>query len=373
MWRYTKRIFTAAALFAGVALGLGLVLTQLHGSKLLSVQSGSMVPAFRKGDLVIVHRAPVGQLAVGDVITFVSPHNNKQTITHRIVQLPSEASGGWMVTKGDANPAADTPISPQAVVGRVGQRVPFAGFAMDFVRKPLGLALAIYIPALWIIVQELRRLARHYKTLQPYHVPGRTLRMRPLTSRQRVAAGVKAGLFCVGIAALFVVPARAALMSTTTLTDNSITAVAPQPAEHILLRRVLFECSLDNTAVVNKLPEIIMFNPGRQDVNTGGWYLQSREGRLVTFRPGTMFDARDDYDIEPDLVAGVHYDGDFLALFNNNNVLVDAISWGEDTTYLNPALPGIQDGAQFRRFGLVFDTDTPADWAVSVSPCAPED
>ena len=361
-----------AALLAGVALGLGLVLTQLHGSKLLSVQSGSMVPAFHKGDLVIVNPVPAGKLATGDVITFVSPHNNKQTITHRIIRLPSEATGGWLMTQGDANPAADTPISPQAVVGKVGHRVPFVGLAMDFVRKPVGLALAIYIPALVIIGQELRRLARHYKKMQPYRVPGRVPPVRALTGRQRLVFTAKATVFCIGVGALFAIPARAALLSTATLTANSINALG-RPAEHILLRRVTFECSLDNTVQVNKLPEIIMYNPGSQDVNTGGWYLQSREGRLVTFRPGTMFDARDDYDIEPDLQAGVHYDGDFLALFDSSGHLVDAISWGEDTTYLNPALSGVQDGSQFRRFGLVFDTDTAVDWTVSVSPCTADD
>jgi signal peptidase len=372
IWRYAKHVAAGTLLLAAILGGLGLLVTQSSGSRLLSVQSESMAPALVKGDLITVTRVPDDQLAVGDVITFVNPHNAKQTITHRIVQLPSAATGGKLVTRGDANAVADTPISPEAVVGKVDHQLPLAGYMVDFVRKPLGLILIIYIPALVIIVQEFRRLMRHYKKLQPYRLPGREMRQRKLTNKQRLVAGTKMMLFGVVMVAAVVVPVRAALMSQATLSDNRITAV-PRVAEHILLRRVVFECSLDNTALVNKLPEIIMHNPTDEDIPTGGWYIESSAGRIVTFPPSTFFDAHDDFDIEPDLQEGVNYTGDFLALFDSSNNLVDAISWGTDTTYLNPSLPGTQDGTVFRRFGLIFDTDTAVDWAVSISPCTNEE
>jgi signal peptidase len=373
VWRYIKHVATGMLVLAVLAGGLALLVTQLSGAKLLSVQSESMTPALKKGDLITVTRVPGSQLAVGDVITFVNPHNNKQTITHRIVQLPSAATGGNIITRGDANPVADTPISPKAVVGKVDARVPLAGYLVDFVRKPLGLLLLIYIPALVIMAQEFRRLVRHYKKLQPYRVPGREARVQQPTNKERLAAGTKLAAFVVVMVLSVVVPVKAALQSEATLSDNSITTVPQSPAAHIMLRRVEFECSFDNTELVNKLPGIIMHNPTGEDINTSGWYIESSAGRIVTFPSVTFFDAHDDFDIEPDLQAGVNYAGDFLALFDANGNLVDAISWGTDTTYLNPALPGTKTGTVFRRVGLIFDTNTAVDWAVSVSSCTNED
>lgn len=368
--RVVRQSLFGAGIVLALAFGAGLVYLQASGTRMLSVQSGSMEPVLAKGDLVFVTRVPAGQLAPGDVVTFVNPYNSKQTITHRVVQLPSERADGMLITKGDANAAEDTAIAPEAVVGKVSHSLPFAGRAIDVVREPIGLVLVIYLPALIIVIQEMKRLVWHYKKMQPYRVAGRKPRAQKITGKQRIIAGTKLAAFCVVVGAAVVVPARAALESRATLTGNSITAQAL--ADHILLRRVVFECSLDNTEIVNKLPEIIMYNPTTQDINTGGWYIESSQGRIVTFRPQTVFDARDDYDIEPDLQAGVRYDGDFLALFDNTGKLVDAISWGTDTTYLNPALPGTQDGTVFRRVGLLFDRDIAADWAVSVTPCTTE-
>lgn len=368
--RIVRQGLLSAALLVALVVGAGLVYVQASGAKLLSVQSQSMTPALQKGDLITVTRVPVGQLAQGDVVTFVNPRNPEQTITHRIAQLPSAQNGQKIVTKGDTNAAEDAAIAPEMVVGKVGHRVPIVGYAIDVVRKPLGLLLVVYVPATIIVTQELRRLARHYKKMQPYRALGREPHHQNVTGKQRIVAGAKVVACCVAIAGLVVVPARAALESGATLTGNSITAQAP--VDHIVLRRVVFECSLDNTEIVNKLPEIIMYNPTTEDINTGGWYIESSQGRVITFRAQTVFDARDDYDIEPDLQAGVRYGGDFLALFDNTGKLVDAISWGTDTTYLNPALPGTQDGTVFRRVDLLLDRDIAADWAVSVTTCTTE-
>lgn len=359
----TRAIFMTLSLI-GVCIVFAFGLARFQGGQSLSVQSGSMSPAIDKGDLVVVKSAPYYQ--VGDVITFISPANKRTTITHRVIA----ASEGVLQTKGDANDSPDPPIRPSMVVGKVHRTIPYLGYGVDFVRRPLGLLLVIYIPALMVIAHEIRLLSRHYKRLQPYLAPGRQPHHTKRTRKQRFALGTKTVV--VGAASLLAiaVPARAALFSQATLAGNTIAAVAGAPVGHVLLRRIEFGCSLDNNDQVNKLPGIIMHNPTDEDIDTGGWYIQSNEGRLLTFRPRTAFDAHDDYDIQPDLVNGVQYGGDFLALFDSFGTLVDAISWGTDTTYLNPPLPDTQGGTIFRRVDLVVGTNTAADWAVSVAPCS---
>ncbi len=357
-----------ANILVGTALALllfasgSLLVLKQTGSRALSVQSGSMAPVIKKGDLVVVKSVP--HYHVGDIITYTSPSNRNVTVTHRIIALKPN---GTLQTKGDANHSADHVISKGRIVGQVQHMVPRLGYGIDFVRKPLGLLLIIYIPAVLIIAHEFRLLTGHYKKMQPYLAPGRTRQHK--NPRSVYLAAGKLLLVCLVGSLLIVIPARAALFSQTALVGNSITAVKQTLADHILLRRVEFECSRDNTRQRNKLPSIIMHNPTAQDTKTGGWYIESSGGRLVTFRPQTIFDAHDDYDIEPDLKAGVQYQGDFLALFDATGKLVDAISWGTDTTYLNPPLPGTQDGTVFRRVDLKFETKTVADWSVSVAAC----
>lgn len=178
MKRYLRVVLYGTLLLAVLAVGIGLALTHLRGAKLYSIQSGSMVPAIHKGDLVSVTRVPVSQLAVGDVITFRNPSNKNQTVTHRIVQPATSRTDGRIVTKGDANQGADPALSPAMIIGRVDYTVPKAGLALDFVRKPLGLLTIIYVPSLIIIVREVRMLMNHFKKMQPYRLRGRGLPLR---------------------------------------------------------------------------------------------------------------------------------------------------------------------------------------------------
>jgi signal peptidase len=107
----------------------------------------------------------------GDIITFRNPRNINQTITHRVVATPSRTTDTFQ-TKGDANQAADKPIGASAIIGSVEYPIPKLGYVTDFIRRPLGLALLIYVPALLIIAAEMRRLTQYYRKQQPYIAAG---------------------------------------------------------------------------------------------------------------------------------------------------------------------------------------------------------
>ncbi len=166
-----KSIVLPFALLGLVMLIGAAVWLRLHGTLYLSVQSGSMEPVLHKGDLVLVSRIPATDLQVGDIVTFISPQDDKTPITHRIVATPSTETGYRFVTKGDANPSADSSILPSSIVGRQTYTVPKLGYVADVMRRPIGLALLIYLPALWIIGAEIRRLQDHYRQRQPYISP----------------------------------------------------------------------------------------------------------------------------------------------------------------------------------------------------------
>ncbi len=367
------------------------------GWRALSVQTGSMEPAISPGDLVMVHRVAPESLGVGDIITYASREGN-QTVTHRIVGVINDGGPVRYFTKGDANPAPDMPVYSNYVIGKVERTVPYVGRAFDYARHPIGLLLAIYIPALIIVAGELKRLAHYYKQMQPYIAVEVEERLGRLKRRApRLATGLKLTTLSVGAALIVAVPAQAAIIASAQLSDNIITITkaeeaptppapppspspppttppptppgAPAQPPRILLRTIEFKCALDNTKTENRLPEIVMYNAGDLAQITGGWYLMSSSGRVLAFPNNTVFDPRSNFEIEPDLRTGLKYTGDFLALYNSTGDLIDAVSWGADTTHMNPALPQTEDGTKWRRLDLVTDTNTAADWAVTANDC----
>ena len=108
------------------------------GYRTAVVLTGSMEPAIRADDLVIVHRQET--YSAGDVIMFRSGAN---TVTHRITEVTPE---GYR-TKGDANNTADQgkAITQAQIVGKVVAVVPGAGAALRFLRSPLGMLLLLAV------------------------------------------------------------------------------------------------------------------------------------------------------------------------------------------------------------------------------------
>lgn len=168
--RYLSRFGFVTLLLLLIGAGVGLVVFQARGGRTFSIQSGSMEPAMSKGGLVGANPVSGDNLRVGDVITFMSPEDRDVTITHRIVELERSSETGRQIitTKGDANDFPDPPISESLVVGRSDLYIPYAGSALDFVRKPIGLLILIYVPALTVVIAEIRKLKDYYKSIEPY-------------------------------------------------------------------------------------------------------------------------------------------------------------------------------------------------------------
>jgi signal peptidase len=160
-------------LLAVAALFLATLLPIPGNVEVKIVKSGSMEPAIKTGSVVVVK--PAGAYAEGDVITFGQERGEQIPTTHRIVSVVTEnaerrglnadstrngeAGQVFYLTKGDANEEADNVrIAASEVVGKVIFTVPYAGYVLDFARKPIGFTLMIGVPAAVIILDELSRI-----------------------------------------------------------------------------------------------------------------------------------------------------------------------------------------------------------------------
>ena len=243
----------------GVAL-LGLSLP-IGGWNTFSVQTGSMEPAIKTGSLVFVHRTPAEDLRPGDVITYTNPADKTQTITHRLIAVKTNDMGSLeFIAQGDANKVPDEPVTSGQIVGTVQTSIPFLGKVSNFVLNPVGLALLIYVPALAVVIEELKRLSLYYRSQKLYRLEGYNRhaaqgRHIPLVGT-KIAVGIM--ILSLGIA----VPVRAALQSQVTITGNTISSVSsPQPPDP--------SPDPDNQCAISSSNNVTVTNSTNQSASTG--------------------------------------------------------------------------------------------------------
>lgn len=154
------RGLTAIMVTLPIAAAAGLVLLHASGYRLLGVQTGSMMPAIRPGDALVIRVVSSGKLYVGDIISYRNPRDPAMTISHRLLAIDRRT--GWLTTAGDTLRAPDPAFPPDLVIGRAAAIAPRLGLVLDTLRRPLGLGLAVYLPAILIVMSEANRLARAY-------------------------------------------------------------------------------------------------------------------------------------------------------------------------------------------------------------------
>ncbi len=142
----------------GILLGLNVYLANAHnlaGTKLpmpfgfgtAVVLSGSMEPTLSVNDVILVRKSE--SYNINDIVVYDS---GRKMIVHRIIDQKDDT----ITTKGDANNAADEPISAKAVKGKVLFSVPKAGAAVTVLRSPVGI-IAIILTAVLLIEISFRR------------------------------------------------------------------------------------------------------------------------------------------------------------------------------------------------------------------------
>jgi len=157
----------AATVSCAVCLALAalMLLPGLFGYERYVITSGSMTGAYDRGSIVFDEVVPVGDLRVGDVITYTPPSGAGPDgmITHRIDSISTDQLGRPLFrTKGDANEAADpwTFSLDEPTQARVAFHVPYVGYLFAALAiRPVRL-LVIGFPALLLALGVLGGLRR---------------------------------------------------------------------------------------------------------------------------------------------------------------------------------------------------------------------
>lgn len=137
---------------------------EILGRKLMIVLSGSMEPAIKTGDVIVVGPVRPGEVKVGDIVTYRKPEDPKAFITHRVVSIQPQAVQPLFVLRGDANQAEDVhPVPGALLAGKYEWRIPYGGYVVNFAKSKAGMAVLILVPALLFIAAELKSMLRAWE------------------------------------------------------------------------------------------------------------------------------------------------------------------------------------------------------------------
>ncbi len=140
----------------------------IFGKSLLTIETDSMSPTFKPGDMVIMTKLNTEQkreLKKGDIITFYAPKDNPKPgetpyyiNTHRIDEEPVPGSD-YFKTKGDGNLGQDTyDVYITDIIGVCTQRSARGlGAIISFLGSSLGFFLCIVLPLILFFLYELYR------------------------------------------------------------------------------------------------------------------------------------------------------------------------------------------------------------------------
>lgn len=133
----------------------------IGGIKIFTVITGSMIPVYNIGDILIVKDITPEEIKVNDDIVYKGEkgsYNNKM-ITHRVQFIEKKEDGNYkIITKGVANLGQDPEINQTQVYGKVIGKVPIVSFILKLITN---IYVWILIPVIILVKFNIKRLKRY--------------------------------------------------------------------------------------------------------------------------------------------------------------------------------------------------------------------
>jgi signal peptidase len=145
------------AVLGVLAVNVGPLFLPYH---IYTVLSGSMGRTIPVGAEVILRPVQASQVTTGDIITFAPPGHPGTLVTHRVVNVITDAKGQrfWQ-TQGDANGVPDVWLLPATGTGwKYWFQVPLLGYLFVMLASPIGRICFIVAPALLLAAVVLNDL-----------------------------------------------------------------------------------------------------------------------------------------------------------------------------------------------------------------------
>lgn len=130
----------------------------LGGIRVFFVASGSMLPEYEVGDILISMETDPKDINVGDAVTYLGNEGDikGKVVTHEVIEKRQSENGKYIfVTKGTANTIADPEITEDQVYGKVVYRAVLLSAICKILQNMYGFYFLIIVPLAIIIAKIL--------------------------------------------------------------------------------------------------------------------------------------------------------------------------------------------------------------------------
>ena len=133
----------------------------IGGVRMFSVATGSMIPVYDIGDILISKEVEPNEIEVGDDLVYMGKEGSfkGRVVTHRVISIELQEDGNYkIVTKGVANNLEDPEIDQTQVYGKIIYKVHILSFLGKLVRNVYCFYFLIFIPVAILIYRNIKNL-----------------------------------------------------------------------------------------------------------------------------------------------------------------------------------------------------------------------
>lgn len=137
----------------------------IAGFRVFNVATGSMVPEYNVGDIIVSKEIDPNDLQVGDNIVYKGEKQDfkGKIVTHQIIEKREENGKIYFTTKGIANEEPDPEISEDQVYGKIVYKTIILSFISGIINNIYAFYFLIFIPIAIIICKLIIDNVMSYK------------------------------------------------------------------------------------------------------------------------------------------------------------------------------------------------------------------
>ena len=133
----------------------------IGGFRMFSVATGSMVPVYNVGDILISKEIDAEDIKVGDDLVYLGKKGTfaGKIVTHRVNSIEKQEDGNYkIITQGVANNVADPEIDQTQVLGKVMCEIGILSFMQKMMKNVYVFYFVIFIPVGILVYKNVKNI-----------------------------------------------------------------------------------------------------------------------------------------------------------------------------------------------------------------------
>ncbi len=132
----------------------------LGGYRIFVVATGSMVPKYNVGDVLLSKEIAPENIKVGDDIVYTGKEGSfkDKVVTHQVISVEKDGENYRIITKGIANTKEDPEITQNEVMGKIKCKLDVLTFLQKMISNNYVFYFVIFVPIVLITFKQINSM-----------------------------------------------------------------------------------------------------------------------------------------------------------------------------------------------------------------------